>query len=216
MAEEGEELTFETLLKLRDEVGLKTFKQFEAEKFYNKNDPKKRRVKESNRNSDDEAPMEISSKTPFKKNKPSQKWRVEKQHPIDPRFSDRSGRFSDERFKKDYQHAFELRETELQTLKDTQSKDEHNEAETSKRKYLIQRMENQKRESRMKSKKPQNKPVEVLQDGTKFYKKKKVQRTEDLVNKFLELKKSGQLEKHLDKRRKKLAGKERKKMNIEK
>ncbi|KAG5671128.1 hypothetical protein PVAND_001342 [Polypedilum vanderplanki] len=163
----SEELSFETLLKLRDEVGLKTYQQFEAEKYYNKNETeqalnRKRKMKESKTNSDDdEAPVEISSKRPFKKNKPSQKWRIEAPRNINPRFLNRE----------------------------------------------VNKKQNQPKN---------NKNVEILNDGTKFYKTKKVQRTEELVNKFIELKKNGQLEKHLDKRRKKIAGKERKKMNIEK
>lgn len=198
-----EEVSFEALLKLRDQVGLKSFKEFESQVIFknNKGTESKKSSKIKHNSDEDEAPVEISSKTPFKKQKSRVVYRTR-----DPRFDNRIGKFNEEKFKKNYEFAFNLREEELKAIK--------NSKQDEKKKYLIQRIENQKRESA--KKRNSNKKVEVLPDGNKFYKTKKLQRTEELVNKFVELKKSGKLEKHLDKRRKKQAGKERKKLNIEK
>ncbi|CAG9806381.1 unnamed protein product [Chironomus riparius] len=210
-----EETSFEALLKLRDQVGLKSFKEFESKVlFKNKSEKSQKRSRKEVNNEDDEAPLEISSKTPFKKSKNA----VNRQFQArsrDPRFDSRIGTFNEEKFQKKYDFAFKLRDQELEDLKATQKKEDKDD---KKKKYLIQRIENQKRENSKKliNKVRNNNKVEVLVDGTKFYKTKKLQRTEDLVNKFIELKNAGQLEKHLDKRRKRQAGKERKKMNIEK
>ncbi|KAL7026231.1 hypothetical protein ACKWTF_013812 [Chironomus riparius] len=210
-----EEASFEALLKLRDQVGLKSFKEFESKVlFKNKTEKSQKRSRKEVNNEDDEAPLEISSKTPFKKSKNA----VNRQFQArsrDPRFDSRIGTFNEEKFQKKYDFAFKLRDQELEDLKATQKKEDKDD---KKKKYLIQRIENQKRENSKKliNKVRNNNKVEVLADGTKFYKTKKLQRTEDLVNKFIELKNAGQLEKHLDKRRKRQAGKERKKMNIEK
>lgn len=210
-------MSFEALLKLRDHVGLKSFNTFESEVLFKNKSQKtqnKRSRKELN-DEDDEAPLEISSKKPFKKNKNTAN-RQFQPRTRDPRFDNRIGTFNEEKFKKNYEFAFQIRDQEIEELKASQKKEEKHD---KRKKYLIQRMENQKRENLKKFDKKvrnSNKKVEVLSDGTKFYKTKKLQRTEDLVNKFIELKNSGQLEKHLDKRRKKQAGKERKKMNIEK
>jgi ribosomal RNA-processing protein 36 len=76
--------------------------------------------------------------------------------------------------------------------------------------YLVQRMENQKREYQKKTK-IQSKPKD-----TNYFPNKRKQRAEELLNKFKELKSAGKLDKYLDKKRKKESGKSRKKMNIEK
>ena len=65
-----EEASFEALLKLRDQVGLKSFKEFESKVlFKNKSEKSQKRSRKEINNEDDEAPLEISSKKPFKKNK---------------------------------------------------------------------------------------------------------------------------------------------------
>lgn len=212
-----EEVSFEALLKLRDQVGLKSFKEFESKVLFKKKSEKsqnKRSRREVN-NEDDEAPIEISSKKSFKKNKITANRKFQPQT-RDPRFDNRIGTFNEEKFQKNYEFAFKMRDQELEDLKATQKNEQK---EDKRKKYLIQRIDNQKRENSKKFNnklRNSNKKVQVLSDGTKFYKTKKLQRTEDLVNKFIELKNSGKLEKHLDKRRKMQAGKERKKMNIEK
>lgn len=216
------DLPLGTLLKLREEVGLKKFREFEQtsrsqesnsvrkEKF--RNEIQRRR----NYNEDsDEPPFEMSSKKPVKQKRINTQRQLQDPS-YDPRFSQRCGKFNEEKFKKNYQFAFDLKDKELLELKESQKKSQDDAEEQEKRKYLIQRMENQKRESLKKKIVNRKVVVEVLPSGDKFYKNKKQQRAEELVNKFIELKNAGNLEKHLDKRRKKLAGKERKRMNIEK
>lgn len=89
-----------------------------------------------------------------------------------------------------------------------------NPEEKEKAKYLVQRMENQKREQ---LKKQQNKAKMIInKDGSKYFPSKKEILAKELVEQYKDLKDSGKLQTHLEKRRKKQAGKERKKMQIEK
>jgi ribosomal RNA-processing protein 36 len=203
------DLSFEELLKLRNEVGSKAFK-----KYNNANSQKFNQVSVNLRklsHKNDESPLELSSKIPVK-----QKRYVAHnvQSTVDPRFNDRCGKFNEEKFRKNYQFAFDMRDQEVEELKKIQEKDEK---QKKKAKYLIQRMENQKREYNRKVLKPKSRhKLEKSSDGSKFYVNKNLLRAKELVDKFKTLKEAGSLEKHLDKRRKKQAGKERKRMGIEK
>jgi len=211
---DDQDLPFETLLKLQETLGTKTFREARDN---NKSDEKSRKRKTKSEVPEDEAPEEYSSKHPFKKQllKPPPRPQQQTQRSIDPRFNSRSGNFKEDHFRRHYQFAFDLREQELTKLKSTLPKAENSE-EKEKSKYLIQRMENQKREQQKRHQQRNQSKAIINKDGSKYFPSKKEQRAQELVAKFRELKESGQLEKHLEKRRKKQAGKERKKMNIEK
>lgn len=201
------DLPFETLLKLEQKLGSKTFRESQGNKAETRMLPKKR-----NQDFDsDEAPQEISSKKPpkrsFMKTIPTPK----PQRAIDPRFNPRAGKYKEDHFRKNFQFAFDMKDKELEELKKSTPTFKDPE-EKKKAKYLIQRMENQKRELL----KRQNKPKPAVKDGKKYFPSKKEAFAQELVTKYEELKSSGKLQSHLEKRRKKQAGKERKKMQIEK
>jgi len=159
----------------------------------------------------DEAPEEISSKHPPKRT--FVKTPRQRQLPsIDPRFNPRAGKFKEEHFRRNFQFAFDLKDKELEELKKSTPANKDPE-EAGKAKYLIQRMENQKREQQ--KKRQISKPI-INRDGSKYYPSKKEVLAQELVAKFEQLKDSGKLKTHLEKRRKKQAGKERKRMQIEK
>lgn len=185
-----EELSFAEILKNQKLSRKKPSKAQKAEK----------RVK-----SDDEAPEEISSKRPKKIKQIYER----KERAIGPRFSDKFGKFNEEKFRANYEHAFALRDEELNELKKMKKADKDEKVN-----YLVQRMENQKREYAKKSKKIQSKQQQPR--DTTYFPNKRKQRAEELLNKFKELKSAGKLDKYLDKKRKKESGKSRKKMNIEK
>jgi ribosomal RNA-processing protein 36 len=201
------DLPFETLLKLEQKLGSKTFREAHA---INKTGIKKHKKKEQN-SDDDEAPTEFSSKKPPKRAFVKRVPVPRKQRPIDPRFNPRAGTFKEKHFRKNFDFAFELKDKELAELKKKVKTSEDPE-EKRKAKYLIQRMENQKREWQ----KRLNQPKPVVKDGKKYFPNKRETLAKDLVDKYEELKGSGKLQGHLEKRRKKQAGKERKKMQIEK
>lgn len=202
------DLPFETLLELQKKVGSKSFSEFHSGN--NGSTSKKRKAKAREQNDSDEAPDEVSSKHPPKKSHFSVP-KVTQTRSIDPRFNPKAGKFKEDHFRKNFQFAFDLKDKELEQLKKTK-KSIKNPEEREKTDYVIQRMENQKREYlRRKSK-----SVIVNKDGTKYFPSKKEVLAKELVEKYEELKGTGKLQSHLEKRRKKQAGKERKKMDIAK
>lgn len=203
------DLPFETLLQLEQKLGSKTFREVHA---INKKEANllPKRSKTSNNEDDSE---EISSKHPPKRSL----IKIPKQNraapSIDPRFNPKAGKFKEDHFRKNFQFAFDLKDQELEQLKKSKPSRKDPE-ELEKTKYLIQRMENQKREQ-LKKKSNRMKPI-INKDGSKYFPSKKEVLAQELVSKYEELKTSGKLSSHLEKRRKKQAGKERKKMQIEK
>lgn len=206
------DLPFETLLQLEQKLGSKTFREVQASSA-KKDDSKlsKKRKAKRDDDSDFDAPEEISSKHPPKRSFVKAP-RARQAPSIDPRFNPRAGKFKEEHFRRNFQFAFDLKDQELEQLKKS-TKTSKNSEEKEKAKYLIQRMENQKRE--LLKKKPNSKPI-VKDNGTKYFPSKKEQFAQELVTKYEDLKSSGKLKTHLEKRRKKQAGKERKRMQIEK
>lgn len=159
----------------------------------------------------DDAPEEFSSKHPPRPRVAKQK--VEKTaQSIDPRFSSRAGTYKEKHFRKNFQFAFDLKDKELDELKQitTSSTDAE---EVKKAKFLIQRMENQKRAHKKKS---QDLKPSLMPGGMKYFPSKKEILAKNLVDQYRELKQAGKVPSHLEKRRKKLAGQERKRMGIEK
>ena len=202
------DLPFETLLKLEQQLGSKTFREVQAA---GATKPIIKKRKQKTDSDDDEAPEEFSSKHPPKRSF-AKGPRVKEAPSIDPRFNARAGEYKEKHFKKNFQFAFELKNNELVKLKESTVNSENPE-EVKKAKYLVQRMENQKRAEQQKKK--QLKPT-ISKNGSKYFPSKKEVLAKELVDRFEELKESGKLSSHLEKRRKTLAGKERKRMNIEK
>lgn len=201
------DLPFETLLKLEQKLGSKTFREAQAASA-NKGEtrllPKKRKgdSKVVDDNSGDEAPEEMSSKNPPKRFLMKTP-RVKQAPSIDPRFNPKAGKYKEDHFRKNFQFAFDMKDKELEDLKKS----------AKSIKNLIQRMENQKREQQRRNSK--SKPI-INKDGSKYFPSKKEVFAQEMVEKFVELKESGKLGSHMEKRRKKQAGKERKRMQIEK
>lgn len=212
--ESNEDLPFSTLLKLRDTIGSKSFTEYQlsGRTTSKKSSTKLEKLHQNETNSSDEAPEEFSSKHPPKKRQQfnSDERPPRKQRSIDPRFNPRCGTYKEKHFTRNFQFAFDMRDEEIQKLK--KMKDDNEEAEQAK--YLVQRMENQKREALKRASKAKKiKPI-INPDGTKHFPSKREVQAKEMVEKFEELKNSGKLAKHLEKRRKKQAGKERKKMDL--
>ncbi|XP_054153675.1 ribosomal RNA processing protein 36 homolog [Oppia nitens] len=227
---------FEELLKLSDKMGTKRYHETIVTKFTANNEQKKviqknnnneRIMKRANKN----RPQEISSKRPvsqLRKVFPIKKKNVETDDRIDPRFDDRSGKYSESVFNKTYSFINDMRDKELNELKKMLKKTK-NEEKRKELQFLLQRMKNQKISHEMKQKKKQietnirNKLKEELTDKDSddkslskkrkktFVNKSTLKRLE-LVERFKDLKKSGKLDKYLEKKRKRNAMRERKKI----
>ncbi|KAL5283746.1 RRP36 family protein [Megaselia abdita] len=213
--DEIKSMSFEELMKLKEQLGSRDYNEAVFGESSSKRRPKvKTDLKRLNKN----RPREMSSKScvPFLGH--TERKQVEKTI-CDPRFEGEAGEYDAKKFKEDYSFLNEIRETEAKDLK-AKLRETVDPEEKKTIKLLIQRLENKIREEkkwRLKedAKKEEAKAVrEARESGkTHIYMSKKEKKTKELVKKFEDLKKSGGLDKHLEKKRKKHTAKDRKKMH---
>ncbi|XP_072391141.1 ribosomal RNA processing protein 36 homolog [Diabrotica undecimpunctata] len=207
-------LSFEELLKLKEQVGSKTYNKT----IYGSSVTKKSKaLKRANKN----RPREVSSKI-----RP-QNLRLEtdnvvkapKKHiPRDPRFDPLCGQYEEKIFKANYDFVNDIRAKEKEQLEEElKSCTDVNRKKIIKN--LLQRTNNQLREQNRKEKEELKKLQrsseikEQYKRGEKpQFKKKSVEKLENLIEKYEELKKSNKLQKHIEKRSKKLSKKEKRNM----
>lgn len=222
------------MLKLQKKLGTRVYNEAIFGKVVSKpktvsaeKDTKKRKTAPestySESDDDDSGPEEISSrrKMPaFAKGRRGNNDESAPQHPRDPRFDPKQGYFSGRKFRQDYGFINDLRTKELKKL---QSK-LHSAAdpeEAEKIKFVMRRTENQVREyakqkqldeARMQEKKQAR---QAISEGKRpFYERKSAKKARDLVQQYDKLKEDGKLAKHIDKRRKKISAKDRKKLDF--
>lgn len=170
-------------------------------------------------------PVQMSSKKPvpmlsisgFEKIKKVKEKAAPK--PRDPRFDSKFNK--SDSLRGNFEYKFQQRTEELAKLVEERNSATDPE-EKAKIKFLMQRLENQNLEynkTKVKNQKLQQKKLEIrktrAEGKTPYFMSKREQDAQDLVEKYLELKSTGKLEKHLEKRRKKNASKNRKRLNID-
>ncbi|VEN56719.1 unnamed protein product [Callosobruchus maculatus] len=204
-------LSFEDLLKMKEEMGAKLYNETVL-------GVKKKKIKTDYKRANKNRPRELSSKIRPKilkrelnQNVPT----VKKSRPRDPRFDPLCGQFDAKTFKSDYKFVHDIRIKEKKQL-EKELKSCSDPIRQQQIKKLIQRIGNQIRDQEKNEKEEQQKYEEKkeikekLKQGEKpVYKKKSVKKLETLIEKYNELKKSNKLQKHIEKRSKKLS--ERKK-----
>lgn len=133
-------LSFEDLLKLKEEIGSKVYNETV---FGTQSSKVKRRkdFKRANKN----RPREMSSKIRLKPNSINPVITAKQVTARDPRFDPLCGNFDDKTFKSNYKFLKDVRKKEKKQLEDELKKCSNPE-ERKKIKYLIQRIENQVRE----------------------------------------------------------------------
>ncbi|PSN40599.1 Ribosomal RNA processing protein 36 [Blattella germanica] len=206
--EELSKMSFQELQKLKEELGSKVYN----EAMFGIRKEKKTSFKRENKN----RPREMSSKRPMPTDHLIIK--TKKTIPRDPRFDSLCGTYDEKVFRRSYAFLDRIRSKEKFKLK----KELKTETDTGRKeeiKYLIQRMENQEREKKklqMKNKRKQeehNANIDMLRQGKKpVYIKKSEKKVLELVDQFEELKKTGKLNKHIEKQRKKNARKDKRKL----
>ncbi|CAH1955465.1 unnamed protein product [Acanthoscelides obtectus] len=208
-------LSFEDLLKMKEEMGAKLYNETVL-------GVKKKKIKTDYKRANKNRPRELSSKIrPKQLNRvlnQSSAPMIEQNKPRDPRFDPLCGQFDARTFKSDYKFVHDIRlEEKKQLEKELKSCTDPSRQQIIKK--LIQRINNQVREQDKKDKEErkeyqEKKEVkEKLKKGEKpVYKKKSVKKLENLIEKYNELKKSNKLQKHIEKRSKKLSIKEKRKM----
>ncbi|KAK6641294.1 hypothetical protein RUM44_013003 [Polyplax serrata] len=199
-------MSFEDLKKLKDKLGSKVYKEA---MFGRKKSLPKTQFKRENKN----RPREVSSKI-----KPSFNAKVKEKEIADPRFNRLCGTFNKNHFRNTYDFLTDIRKNELKQLKQM-LETETNPKEVEKLKYLIQRMDNQEREEAKLNKKKEREAeekmehIKALESGKKpHFKTKYEKKVIDLVDKYASLKKTGKLEKYIDKKQKKEALKDKKRL----
>ncbi|KAK3908430.1 Ribosomal RNA processing protein 36-like protein, partial [Frankliniella fusca] len=206
--EELSSMSFEELQKLKEKLGTKVYN----EAMFGKSQSKRKTFKRENKN----RPRELSSKVPVPVLRDVIP--VKKTAPRDPRFDSLCGEYNEKAFKSAYSFISEYRVEELKQLKE-EIKTTTDPERKGQIKYLIQRMENQFREEELLKKKAareqeeKQKLLEAKAEGKlPIFRKKSEKRMVDVIDKFEELKKKGRLVKNIEKHRKKIVQRNKRKI----
>ncbi|KAF2892940.1 hypothetical protein ILUMI_13234 [Ignelater luminosus] len=202
-------MSFEDLQKLKEKIGSKKYNKVVF-------GVKQKKIKTDFKRANKNRPREMSSKKRHVIQ--DQLDGTKKNLPRDPRFDPLCGTFDEKTFKSNYKFLNDVRKKERKQL-ENEYKDESDPQRQQKIKLLMQRMDNQireqdKRDKERKMKEEENTNIrkKLMQGEKPVFKKKSEKRIEELVNKYEELKKTNKLQKHLERRHKKLAKKEQKNM----
>lgn len=208
-------MAIEDLIKLKQKLGTKVYNSTilgQKSAVKSKVVPKTE-FKRENKN----RPREMSTKRPVPIGR---KKKVHVETFRDPRFDPNCGDFDRKDFKERFSFVNEIKAKEIDDLKDELK--QCPDAEQRKTiKLLIQRLENQAREESRRQHQEQSnvaekeKIQEERRDGKlPIFASKKKRKIHDLVTKFKELKDTGKLQKHLEKRRKKNLARDRKRLDL--
>ncbi|XP_039180442.1 ribosomal RNA processing protein 36 homolog [Crotalus tigris] len=215
LTKELSSVSFEELLQMRNQVGMKAYQQMTSKKRPpDVTETKKRPCLSKNR------PLETSAKLPVPFLR--QVVPVKKKVSRDPRFDDLSGEYKPEVFEKTYSFLNDVRKKEKEVIQ-KQLKKSQNVEEQNKLQQLLKRMTQQEEAQRKYQKKRENSLAfkrqqrELAKQGKKpfFLKKSEMQKME-LAEKYKQLKKSGKLESFLNKKRKRNAAKDKRKLPFRK
>uniref|UniRef100_A0A182SMZ6 rRNA biogenesis protein RRP36 n=1 Tax=Anopheles maculatus TaxID=74869 RepID=A0A182SMZ6_9DIPT len=227
--DEYKEMPFEDLLKLQKKLGSRVYNEAifgkTKERKQNttvKSKPAKKSKQASDCESDsDSGPEEMTSKRKVPALGMGKKAKnASISRPRDPRFDPRQGYFSGRQFRNNFSFINDLRNKELGKLKNKLETATDPE-EVDRLKFLVQRTENQIREyakqktldaDKMREKQQVR---ESVQEGKRpFFERKSTKQARALVEQYDKLKDVGSLAKHIDKRRKKISAKDRKKLDF--
>lgn len=213
LQEDTEEETEEDTEEETEDTGEDTeVTSSEEEEEINTKDQKKRRNKH--------APMEVTSKRPVSRFR--QIVEVSKSVKLrrDPRFDSLSGKFNEDLFEKSYSFLDDYKKSEIE-LVTNQMKKESDIKEKSKLQLLLNKLKskishehNLKRKKELKRERKKKESELVAQGKNPYYYKKSDEKNLELLDKFDNLQKSDPkvLEKVIEKRRKKNASKEHKRV----
>lgn len=200
-------MSFEELQALKEKIGLKMYKEavFGVDS---------KRAKKSFKRDNKNRPREMSAKHQVPVYR--EVFQAKKKVHQDPRFSSSAGEFNERVFRQTYSFVQDIKAKERKELEAML----HEERDPQQRKVLkglLQKMKNQEVSEQLKAKKAELEKqyhkylIDHQKEGEKpMFLNKTEKRKIQLAEKFKELKKAGKLEKYLEKKRKKNAGKERK------
>ncbi|XP_022215161.2 ribosomal RNA processing protein 36 homolog [Drosophila obscura] len=213
-------MSFEEIMQLKEQLGAKVYK--EAVLGSKSAPAKQRKTKTDLKRLNKNRPREMSSRkqVPFL----GAEQRVERKKDVelrDPRFDEKSGDYNIETFKKNYKFVAKIRDKEVGQLK-KQLDDVGDAEEKQKIKHTMQRLINKNVEDKrwhlkQRSLKKERDTIQKSHNAGQqpHYLTKKERRAKELVAQFELLKSTGKLNKHLEKRRKKNAAKDRKRIGLD-
>ncbi|CAN9510700.1 unnamed protein product [Ophioblennius macclurei] len=203
-------MSFEDIMKLQNKVGTKAYSEVAYGSKIKPESSKKKKRLNKNR------PTEVSSKRPA----PFLRQVISVRKPMlrDPRFDDLSGEYKAEIFDKTYKFIEDIKSREKQVIQKQLNRTKNNK-QKEKLQFLLKRMENQKREKRRREQlrerdiqfKRQQRE-RATQGASPFFLKKSETKKLQLAEKYKELKKNGKLENFLNKKRRRNAVKDRRKL----
>lgn len=210
-------MSFEELLQLQSKVGTKLYNRmvFGAKTGHSAAQSVKKKPR-LNKN----RPMEISAKkpAPFLREVVLVKKKVHR----DPRFDDLSGEYKPEIFEKTYGFINDIKKKEKEDIEKKLKKVKDPE-QKQRLQQLLKRLVHQEKAQQARQKQRERelefkkKQGELAKQGKKpFFLKKSEKRTLELADKYMDLKKSGKLENFLSKKRKRNAGKDKRRLPIQK
>ncbi|XP_037082915.1 ribosomal RNA processing protein 36 homolog [Pollicipes pollicipes] len=216
------DMSFEDIQKLKDDLGAKVFNEAYHGKPLRKHPQSRVHFSVKSRRS-----QAYSKQSKHAPREESSKMRVPSVRDVvlvpkvirrDPRFDGVSGSFDEKAWQKNYKFVDELKSSEKDRLKE-QYHQESDPSEKKKLKLLLQRIQNKEKARKVKEEKEAQEHAEReenisrLKAGKKpVYKSKGFKKKEALAEKFLALKESGRLDKYMQKKRKKDAGKSKKQL----
>ncbi|XP_058466522.1 ribosomal RNA processing protein 36 homolog isoform X2 [Malaya genurostris] len=221
-------MSFEELLQLKRRLGSKVYNEAVFGKTSTEHRPTRKQSKQKNmdlkNDSDSDGPPEEMSakrKVPILGLVKRHEKKSTQSSFRDPRFAADQGYFSGRKFREQYGFINDLRTEELSSLR-KQLEEASGPVEVERIKFAIRRTENQIREFKKlkeQDNKRKNERLEArkaIEQGKRpFYEKKSTKKARELVEKFDQLKETGKLAKHIDKRRRKITAKDRKKLDFE-
>ncbi|XP_030369249.1 ribosomal RNA processing protein 36 homolog isoform X2 [Scaptodrosophila lebanonensis] len=211
-------MSFEEIMKLKEELGAKVYKEAVLGVKSAKTKKSKTDLKRLNKN----RPREMSAKkqVPFL----GAELRIERKNQSqqrDPRFDEKSGDYNIETFKKNYRFVTKIRNREVNHLKkkldEVEDNNEKQEIKHTMQRLINKNVEEKKWHQKQYTLKKERAEIQMAHNEGKQpqYLTKKERRAKELVHQFEQLKRDGKLNKHLEKRRKKNAAKDRKRIAIE-
>lgn len=209
LREEMSHLPLSELREMQEKLGLKAFNKLRNGLATSSKKDKNRVFKRENKN----RPTEVSARRPVQRKIAAVKEKTTR----DPRFDDLSGEYNEQIFKETYGFLTDVKSKEKMKLK-KMIKTTKDEDTKTKMKALLNRMEQQelaeKRKTRRDELEREMKKTEreKVKEGKKpyFLKKGDIKALEEKEYKE-ELEKSGKMQKHMKRKAKKLASKEKKK-----
>ncbi|XP_073817573.1 ribosomal RNA processing protein 36 homolog [Musca autumnalis] len=219
--EDLKSMSFEEIMKLKEELGAKIYKEAVLGIDSSKNSKPKKEAKDFKRLNKNR-PREQTTKRQVPFLGAELRTKRKKDNELrDPRFDERAGEYDVKKFKENYKFVSEIREKEVVQLKEVLSKTT-DEDERRELKKTIQRLINKNVEDKrwhqkqQQLKEEQSEIQKAIAEGRQpHFITKKERRTKELVAQFEELKQKGKLAKHLEKRRKKNAAKDRKRIGFD-